>query len=136
MLTARSGLSHVASKVTVTQPPYRYVQEKELISTFTSTGCGCTKRCSCQFAVEHVTSVRASCAEVLMASLNTSSTVSIVGRHKEDECKKAYTSFFHQGKPVCARMFRFHHGVENKRLKNLTRSFKENGLAPQFHSNT
>ena len=123
-------------------------QESQLISTFMSFGCGCSKRCSSQFSTEHVISVRASCAELsnseldmailgqLMASVNTSQAVSTAGRHKEDERKKAYTSFSHQGKPVCTRMFNFLHDVGSKRLKNLKRSLTEKGLTPRVHGNS
>ena len=44
----------------------------------------------------------------MMASVNTSSIVSTAAYHKEDE-RKVYSSFSHQGKLVCARMFRFLH---------------------------
>ena len=113
-----------------------------------SSGCGCSRRCSSEFSTEHVTTVRASCAELsnseldmailgqLMASVNTSLAVSTAARHKEDERKKAYSSFSHQGRPICTRMFRFLHGVGSKRLKNLTRSLKENGLTPRVHGNS
>ena len=66
-----------------------------------------------------------------MASINTSSIVSTAAHHKEDERKKVYTSFSHQGKSVCACV-----GV--KQLKDLIKSLKENGnrLTPRAHGNT
>ena len=95
-----------------------------------------------------MTSVRESCAELtnseldmailgqLMASTNTSTLVSTVARHQEAEQQRAYTSFLHQGKIVCASMFRFLHGIGIKRFKNLLKSLKENGLSPRVHGNT
>ena len=71
----------------------------------------------------------------LIACLNTSTTISTSAQRKESEREKSYTSFTHQGKPVCARMFRFLHGIGEKRLKNLTKSLKENGLSPRVHGN-
>ena len=121
---------------------------RDLTSTFLSTGCRYVRKCSTEFTSERVMSVRASCAELshseldiailgqLMASVNTSSIVSMAACHKEDEHKKAFTSFSHQGNPVCIRMFWFLHGVGINRLKNLTRSFKENDLTPRVHGNT
>ena len=47
----------------------------------------------------------------LMAGMNTSPTVSVVARHKEDERDKVYTALSHQGKTVCLRMFQFLHGI-------------------------
>jgi len=47
-----------------------------------------------------------------------------------------YTTFYHQGKPVCLKMFSFLHGVGKKRLRNLTESIKLDGLRPRVHGNT
>ena len=122
--------------------------EGELISTFLTSGCGCKKAggkaCSSQFSTEYLTSVRASCLELshgkldmaimgqLIARMNTSP---VVTRHKEVEREKLYTTLFHQGKPVCLRMFQFIHAVGKKRLRNLMGSVKENGLTPRVHGN-
>ena len=144
---AMQSLPHLAEEVTITSLPTD-VKEDELICAFVSSGCGCNKKCSSQFTVEYVTSVRSCCAELthseldmaimgqLAAFVNTGSQVSTAARHKEGERKKAYTSFFHQGKPVCSRTFQFLHGIGIKRLKNLTTSVKENGLTPRVHGNT
>ena len=141
------SLSHIASEVTVTHLPTD-VLERDVASAFVSAGCGCARKCSKQFTTEHVTSVRASCTELsnseldmailrqLMASVNTSSIVSIAARHKEDERKKAYTSFSHQGKLVCTRMFWFLHCVGIKQLKNLMKILRENGLTSRVYGNT
>ena len=117
-----------------------------------STGCGCHKLkvtpCSRQFSLSYVEEFRASCAELTpaeldmvimgqrMAGMNTSDIVSTLARHKEDDREKCYTTFTHQGKPVCLKMFRFLHGIGEKRLKNLTKSVKRNGLCPRVHGNT
>ena len=121
------------------------------MSEFMTSGCGCAKakgqQCLRQFSPEYVKSVRESCAELtwgeldmvilgqLMASVNTSTTVSTTARHEASECEKSCTIFTHQGKPICTRMFRFLHGIGNKRLKNLTKSLKKNGLSPRVHGN-
>jgi hypothetical protein len=126
--------------------------EDKLVSEFMRSGCGCTKDkgkpCSQLFSPEYVKSVRASCVELtrgeldmvilgqLVACMNTSATVSTAARHKESEREKSYTSFTHQGKPSCARMFRFLHGIGEKRLKNLTQSLKRNGISPRVHGNS
>lgn len=144
---AMEGLHTLTDEVTITSLPTD-VAEKERVSGFMTSGCGCNKRCSQQFSLEYVTAVRASCAELshceldmailgqLMAGMNSSSTVSTSARHKEGERHKSYTSFSHQGKPVCLCMFRFLHGIGMKRLKNLMRSLKENGLTPRVHGNS
>ena len=144
---AMQSLPGIADEVTITSLPTD-IEENELIASFVSQGCGCNKKCCSQFTQEYVTSVRACSAELshgeldmaimgqLLAFTNTSSEVSTTARHKESERKKSYTSFFHQGKPVCSRMFQFLHGIGIKRMKNLMRSVKENGLTPRVHGNT
>ena len=151
MQVALQGLNVVASTVTVTSRPTD-TEEVATVSTFMSTGCGCHKLkgspCSRQFSLSYVEEFRASCAELipaeldmvimgqLVAGMNTSDIVSTLARHKEDDREKCYTTFTHQGKPVCLKMFRFLHGIGEKRLKNLTKNVKSNGLCPRVHRNT
>ncbi len=92
--------------------------------------------------------MRASCAELtrceldmvilgqLIASVNTMSSVSTVTRHKESPRDKSYSAFAHQGMSVCRKTFQVLHGIGGKRLKNLTKSLKENSLCPRLHGNT
>ena len=47
----------------------------------------------------------------IMAFTNCSEGVVVTSKHKSAERKKAYTTFLHQGEPVCAKMFRFLHAV-------------------------
>ena len=145
------GLRTVASVVTITSQPTD-TEEEVAVSTFMSTGCRCHKvkgaSCYRQFSLSYVEEFRASCSELtpaeldmvimgqLAAAMNTSETVSTTARHKDDDREKCYTSFSHQGKPVCVRIFRFLHRVGERRLKNLTKSLKCNGLRPRVHGNT
>lgn len=72
----------------------------------------------------------------LSASINTSKRVSIEAGHKDTEREKSYSSFIHQGKPICKAMFCFIHAIDEKRVKNPTCSLKENGLTARIHGNT
>lgn len=126
-------------------------EEKLLISQFMTAGCGCTKargtQCCEQFSLEHVTSSRECCEELtslelnmvilgqLVACIHTGSAVSTMS-HKESNRQKAYTSLSHQGKPVCHKMSRFLHAIVKKRLHNLAKSLKDNGLVSCIHGNT
>ena len=86
----------IADEVTITSLPTDRAEE-DLVSKFMSMGCGCVKRCSKPFSLEYVRSVRRQCTELehaeldmailgqLMASTNTSFTVSTVARHAESE---------------------------------------------------
>ena len=144
---ALRNLHSIADEITITSLPTDLAEE-DLVSKFMSTGCGCVKRCSKQFSLEYVRSVRRQCTEQeraeldmailgqLMASTNTSFTVSTVARHAESERQRSYTSFVHQGKPVCTQMFLFLHTIGTKWLKNLLKNYKENSLRPRVHGNT
>ena len=128
VVEALNGL-RTTTETTVT-PLFTDVIEERLVSEFMTSGCGCAKAkgqpCLRQFSPEYVKSVRESCAELtrgeldmvilgqLMASVNTSTTVSTTARHEASEREKSYTIFTHQGKPICTRMFRFLHGIGNK----------------------
>ena len=72
----------------------------------------------------------------LLASTNTSDVVAVESRHAEKERQRVHTTFSHAGKGVCVKTFRFLHTVGEKRLKNLLKSYKENGLTPRVHGNT
>ena len=90
----------------------------------------------------YLTSVRSSCLELshgeldmaimgqLVAGMNTSPTVSVAARHKEVDREEMYTALFHQGKPVCLRMFQFIHTVGKKWMQNLMDNVKENWELP------
>ena len=123
-------------------------EEEEMVAQFASAGCGCSKKCSSQFSVDYVRDIRAQCYDLthseldmvllgqLMASTNTIEKVVVESGHLEAERKRAYTTFYHAGKVVCGKTFRFLHTVGSKRLKNLAKSLKNNGLTPRIHGNT
>ena len=118
-----------------------------MVARFASAGCGCSKKCSSQFSVNYVRDIRAQCYDLthseldmvllgqLMASTNTSQKVVVESGHLEAERKRSYTTFYHAGKVVCGKTFSFLHTVGSKRLKNLTKSFKNHGLTPCIHGN-
>ena len=71
----------------------------------------------------------------LVASTNTSEKVVVESGHLGSERKKAYRTFHHTGKTVCGKTFQFLHTIGSKRLKNLAKSLRENGLTPRTHGN-
>ena len=122
--------------------------EDVMVAQFVSAGCGCSKKCSSQFSLEYIRDMRAQCYDLthteldmvllgqLVASTNTSGKVVVESGHLGKERQRAYTIFYHAGKVVCGKTFRFLHTIGSKRLKNLAKSFKENGLTPRIHGNT
>lgn len=94
-----------------------------------------------------VHTVRLSCAELtrseldlvilgqLLAFTNNSPGVVTTSRHARGERQCSSTSYFHQGKQVCVKMFRMLHSIGEKRFKHLMKSLKEDGLAPRIHGN-
>ena len=122
--------------------------EEQLVTQFAMAGCGCNKKCSSQFSADYFHDMRAQCYDLshseldmillgqLLASTNSSNRVVVTSGHLERDRKKQYTTYHHAGKAVCGKTFRFLHTVGNKRLKNLTKSLKDNGLTPRIHGNT
>ena len=94
--------------------------EEELVAEFVSTGCSCSKQCSSQFSSGYIQDMRAHCLELsrneldmvllgqLIASTNTSNKVAKESRHLEKERERAYTTYYHAGKVVCAKTFAFY----------------------------
>ena len=72
----------------------------------------------------------------LVASTNMSGTIVVESRHLNKERQRVYTTFYHAGKVVCGKTSRFLHTIGSKRLKNVAKSLKENGLTPRIHGNT
>ena len=126
--------------------------EDRVVADFMRSGCGCAKNnggpCSDLFDVMHVKEVRLSFRALernefdmsiiaqLAAFSNTSWSVSTKTRHVAQGRQKAYSSFFHQGSPICRQMFLFLHSMSKKKLCNLTVHFKEHGIVPRIHGNT
>ena len=48
---------------------------------------------------------------------------------------REHTGYCHQGQVICATIFRFLHGIGERRLKNLAKSLRENGIVPRVHGN-
>ena len=128
------------------------VEEEQKVDEFMSLGCGCKlsngSPCSNQFTTAYVKDIRLTLSELttteldlvlmgqLMANSNTSDVVVTESRHSATSRKKAYTTFFHQGKRVCVAMFRFLHRIGKKRLFNVVESVRKNGVQSRVHGNT
>ncbi len=130
----------------------RDISEDQKVEQFMTTGCSCTKwkgnSCSFQFTSEHVKDMRLSCMELthseldliimgqVLACTNTGEhTVTDVHHIAHHDRKHQYTNFLHQGHQICIEIFRFLHVVGAKRLKNIVKSIKMNGIAPRIHGN-
>ena len=122
------------------------------MTQFMAKGCGCKKcngrPCSLQFYTNHVQQMRTSCFALshseldiallgqLSALMNTSADVIVESCHSAKSRQNSYSAHYHQGKAVCTQMFRFLHTVGNKRLKNLIRSLKNDGITTRVHGNS
>ena len=138
---------HVGSSSVLTLTSQPTDTAEVTVSTFMSTGCGCHRvkgaPCYQQFLLSYMEEFRASYAELttveldmvmmgqLAAGMDTSHVVSTIVHHNNDD---GDTSFSHQGKPVCVKIFHFLHGIGKKRLKNLMKRLKWNGLHPRVHN--
>lgn len=131
-------------------PELRQCDEKEeqLVAQFVSGGCGCSKKCSSYFSGDHVRDMRDQCSSLshteldmavlgqLTALTNTDDNVVTESRHKERVRQRIHRTFYHAGKIVCIKTFRFLHAIGETRLDNLTKSLRQNGLTPRIHGNT
>ena len=126
------------------------IEEVKLVADFMTRCCNCTKwnskSCSQHFTVDHVREIRLDMKAlttgdfdcVLMGQfMANSATSTLTTKNRElKEKEKSYTSHFHQGKAICQKMFLFLHGIERKRLNNVTQAVKVHGVVPSVHGNT
>ena len=128
------------------------IDEKACVTAMMDATCGCKKGagsqpCSSLFIPDHVLSVRASCSELtrseldmvvmgqLMAGMDNDTTTNTLSRNVAKDRQRASYSFYHQGKPICEKMFRFLHNIGETRCKNLKKSLRSNGLSTRCHGN-
>ena len=128
------------------------IDEDRVVEDFMRRGCSCRKwggkPCSEQFSVDYIRETRLSFKDLtreqldlilmgqLIATTNTS-TITKERRHQPQMRKHGYsTGHFHQGNAICVEMFRFIHGIGEKRLRNISKALRLNGIAPRVHGNT
>ena len=114
------------------------IDEQDTVCKFVTATCGCNKgsqsrACSLKFTADYILSVRASCAELahheldmaimgqLLACMNSQPVVGPSHHHSRKDRQKSFTSYFHQGQPICEKMFCFLHDI----WANSTKEFKE-----------
>ena len=126
------------------------IEEEQLVAMFLDGGCGCTKwkgqNCIRQCARSDIQESRSQCQQLswgeldmlimgkLVAFGNTGDK-SIEWRHAPTPRTRIHYSYHHQGKIVCLKTFLFLHAIGIKRLKNIAKSFQENGFLPRVHGN-
>ena len=124
--------------------------QEQVVVTFIWKTCGCLKwkgkPCSSQFFAEYLGDTRSSCFELqkneldllilgqLLALSNSCSAVTTDNGSPTPRERKL-TGYCHQGQVICATTFSFLHGIGEKRLKNLAKSLRENGIVPRVHGN-
>ena len=125
--------------------------ETDVIKTFSSSGCGCQLQdggqCSSSFLEAHFAEYRSNCLELSKGELD----ILIMGqiyaftnrsihtlhtlrhRHSEEERKKEYSTFRHQGLLVCRTTFLFLHTIGLRRYEALKDHVREFGVTPRKH---
>ena len=125
--------------------------EDTAIQTWSESGCGCKIRnggpCSTGFTAEYLRKIRQECMEFsrkeldlillgqIAACLDNTETTSTRSEHKAETRSKAYTQFIHRSQRICANTFRFVHAVGKKRVANLVKHYKMQGLTTRTHGN-
>ena len=111
-------------------------EEERLVMQFAAAGCSCAKKCSFQFSSQYIHDMRNHCFDLshneldmvilgqLAASTNTSDGVVVSSRHHQKDRERVYTTYYHAGRVVCAKTFRFLHTIGIKRLRNLSQHLK------------
>ena len=122
--------------------------EERIVAAFMSTGCGCKQNCYLLFSANYVGTFRLHCLELtiqeldlailgqLAAFTNTSDSTAEDCHHVVSVRKNSYSTYHHQGKPVCWSMFAFLFTVGRKRMRNLADNYLKNGLKPRVHGNS
>ena len=127
-------LSHQPEVTVLQQPPSNPTatlepvdtedrRETELFAQFLASGCTCGRPCMSQFTQDHVLDSRRDCQELsgdeldmvvlgqLHGSMNLSESCGPNHKHKAAQRQRSSVAYTHRGKPVCAKVFRFLHGV-------------------------
>ena len=145
--------SNSTTSVTAQGQPWDLEQSAESLKCkeFLRTTCGCTKAngkpCSTLFSEEHYTHLRAQATFLtheqldlvilgsIMATVSTDDFRSSYCRHKHAKRQKTTTTYMHQGHHLCKTTYDFLHGVGSHRVKNIRRSYIQNGLVVRTHGN-
>ena len=124
-----------------------------MIQSFLIDGCGCDlangSSRTTLFTAESLESYRRECRELtrveldmtLLGQLAAFTNSSALTAHSSRDWlpsvsrQRSYSIFWHAGRRVCKKRFLFLHTISDKRLRNLQRSMRENGLAPRRHGN-
>lgn len=72
----------------------------------------------------------------LTANSNFLPQTSSLNRNTPHERKKAYTTYRHQGQPICLDMFLVFHGVSKNKFRHIAQSLHVHGIQPRIHGNT
>ena len=123
--------------------------DEERVLSFFDDGCGFSKwegkNCIEQFSPAHVSDVQLQLTHGeldmlnfghLLAHADNSEKTTAEQRHPPRKRSRMYLSYYHHGKPICMKTFLFMHTVGIKRLKNVSKSFQDNGILPRVHGNT
>ena len=110
------------------------------IESFVDNDCGCTlhngQACSTRFAYSHIKRVRYAAMELNRSELDLIVIGQLAATVSIHDSKRSYTSFLHSGQRVCKKTFLFLHGIGEKRLKNITKHYLQNGYVGRTHGNT
>ena len=110
------------------------------IQSFLTATCGCQlnggQPCSTHFSCEQVKTFRLEANELSNGELDLVIMGKLSALSRSDESQQRHTMFLHGGHRVCQKMFLYLHDIGEKRLKNLMKHFKKNGLTGRTHGNT
>ncbi|XP_041373710.1 LOW QUALITY PROTEIN: uncharacterized protein LOC121386766 [Gigantopelta aegis] len=104
--------------------------------------------CSIQFTVDELQNVRLSFMELtreeldvailakLSCGMHLSASTSRSRKKVQTERKAHRTDFYFHGHRICRDTFKYLHNIGQKKLNNLMKHYKENGIQPRAHKNS
>ena len=110
------------------------------VRSFLAAGCGCHfnkgQPCSTNFSAEQVETCQLEANELSRRELDLVILGKLAAMCRSDEKLQPYTVFLHGGNRVCRKRFTYLHEIEHKKLRNLMKHLKKNGLTGRTHGNT
>ena len=110
------------------------------VRSFLAAGCGCHfnkgQPCSTNFGTEQVETCRLEANELSRGELDLVILGKLAATCRLDDTQRQYSVFLHGGHRICQKMFMYLHDIGYKRLRNLMKHLKKNGLTGRTHGNT
>uniref|UniRef100_A0A1X7T0K5 DUF7869 domain-containing protein n=1 Tax=Amphimedon queenslandica TaxID=400682 RepID=A0A1X7T0K5_AMPQE len=122
------------------------LQEEEELSKFFEHGCGCSDNCYALFSHSYIKTYRCDIQAMAkpvhkiaimsqMAATSTMGGLSTGNHRRQNERKRQFFTFMHQGHKICRVTFLKLHACGKSRFEEIMKNYRMNGLIPRVHGN-